>query len=204
MAALRLISILAGFAASAFPAQSAGTPQILASNQVLRGHFVQERQMSGFSKPLKSEGSFTLVPGRGLIWHNEKPFSNSTVITAGGIVQLSGAQETMRLSAARVPGLTQLYQALNAALSGDTTPLKKTFAVTQSESRDGWQVSLKPLNTGLQTQIMDMVLKGGRYVESAEIVRPGGDSDRIIFSGHDVTMPGLTAGEAAALKAADR
>jgi hypothetical protein len=186
------------------PAQAAGAPQALTSNQMLRGHFVQERQMAGFAKPLKSEGSFALLPARGLIWRNEKPFINTTVISSGGIVQLAGSQETMRLNATRIPGLAQLYLVLSAALSGETAPLKKSFTVERREIPNGWEVSLKPLNPTLQAQIKMLVLKGGRYVESVEIDRAGGDSDHITFSDHSVTKPDLTTEESASLAAANK
>lgn len=202
VASFRLAWVISCFAFAGLPALAASAPQSVTSNQMLRGHFSQERQMTGFAKPLKSEGSFALLPGRGLIWRNEKPFVNTTVISSGGIVQLAGTQETMRLNATRVPGLAQLYLVLSAALSGETAPLKKSFAVERNESPSGWEVSLKPLNPALQAQIKMLVLKGDRYVESVEIDRASGDSDHITFSAHSVTKPELTAEESAVLAAA--
>ena len=58
--------------------------QTLEVGQVLRGHFVQERHLKGFNAPLRTEGSFVLAPGKGLIWRAEKPFAVTTVITAAG------------------------------------------------------------------------------------------------------------------------
>ena len=68
------------------PALAAGpVPQLLKSGEILRGHFVQDRQLAGFAKPLRTEGTFVLVPGRGLIWRALTPFQNNTVITPGRI-----------------------------------------------------------------------------------------------------------------------
>jgi hypothetical protein len=180
------------------------TPQTIAAGEILRGHFVQARQLEGFAKPLKSEGSFTLVPGRGLIWHNEKPFDSAAIITAGGILQLSRGQEAMRLPAAKLPGLAQLYTILSAALSGNTAPLQQAFVVTQSSNESGWRVELKPLDTGKQamTQIKRLVLSGSHYVESVEVERSSGDTDRITFSAHTIGKADLSADELAELKAA--
>lgn len=101
-----------------FPAglAAAPTPQVVAAGQVLRGHFVQDRQLAGFAKPLRSEGSFALVPGRGLIWRGEKPFPNTTIISSAGILQVVNGQPAVHLPASRLPGLNHLYAALGAAV----------------------------------------------------------------------------------------
>lgn len=181
-------------------------PETLAPGQVLRGHFVQERQLAGFARPLRSEGSFVLAPGRGLIWRGEKPFASTTIITAGGILQLANGQEAMRLSASKLPGLGQLYTVLGAALSGNTTPLKQTFTVSQSSDANGWRIELRPLkpDSMAMSQLKGLILKGGRYVDSVEVDRTGGDVDRIAFSAHIVGKADLTSEELAQLKAAGR
>lgn len=193
---------LLGFAPASLAAPAA--PQTMSAGDVLRGQFVQTRQLQGFAKPLKSEGSFVLVPGRGLIWHSEKPFDNTAIITASGILQLAKGREAMRLSASKLPGLAQLYSVLSAALSGNTGPLQQTFAVTQTSGNDGWKVELRPLDAGKQamSQIKRLVLTGTRYVDAVEVERTGGDVDRIAFSGHKVAKADLTPGEVAQLKAA--
>ena len=203
----RLPGVVA-FAIFAFLGSPAGaaptTPQSIAAGEVLRGHFVQARQLQGFAKPLKSEGSFVLVPGRGLIWHNEKPFDSAAIITADGILQLSRGQEAMRLPASKLPGLAQLYNVLSAALSGNTGPLQQAFTVVQSTTDNGWRVELKPLDAGKQamTQIKRLTLTGSRYVESVEVERSSGDTDRITFSAHKISKGDLTPDEVAELKAA--
>lgn len=183
---------------------SGPAPQVLVAGEILRGHFVQERQLAGFARPLRSEGSFVLVPGRGLIWHNEKPFNSTTIITARGILQLANGQEAMRLSAAKLPGLAQLYSVLGAALSGNTGPLQQTFTVSQTNDADSWRVELTPLSQSAQamSQLRRLVLAGARYVDSVEVNRTGGDSDRITFSAHRIVKADLTPEETAQLKAA--
>src|SRR5215475_1777275 len=53
----------------------------LREGQILRGHFEQERHLEGFQAPVKSTGTFLLVPGRGLVWRTEAPFAVTTVIS---------------------------------------------------------------------------------------------------------------------------
>src|SRR5437016_10534763 len=98
--ALLTLALLSGGPALASPA--AAEPQVLTAGDVLRGRFVLDRRLAGFDKPLRSEGTFSLVPGRGLIWHAQKPFENTTVITAGGISVSANGREAVQLSATRI------------------------------------------------------------------------------------------------------
>ena len=179
-------------------ARAAAAPQSVVAGEVLRGHFVQDRQLQGFARPLRSEGSFVLVPGTGLIWRGEKPFANTTVITSGGIVQLAGNQEAMRLPASQLPGLSRLYDVLGSALSGDIAPLRQTFAVEQKSDADQWQIVLTPL--GAAAQLKSLTLAGHHFVETVEIDRGGGDVDRISFSDQVVARAEPTADEKALLQ----
>ena len=94
-------------------------PAALKAGDVLRGRFVQERHMQGFAKPIRSEGTFLVAPGRGLIWRAESPFAVTTVVTPSGLVQSVNGAETTRLAAARLPFLTRLYDMMGGALAGD-------------------------------------------------------------------------------------
>jgi hypothetical protein len=159
------------------------TPQTMKTGEILRGRFVQERQLAGFAKPLRTEGTFVLVPGRGLIWRAITPFQNTTVITPTGILGQANGQETMRLPASRMPGLGHLYEALGGALSGNIAPLEQTFAVKHSETSGGWQLVLTPLHPDnpAMSQIKSLTVSGHRFVETVEMNKDGGDVDRLSF-----------------------
>ena len=53
----------------------------LAKPVVLRGEFVQEKQLHGFRNPLKSSGDFLLLRDRGIAWNTRAPFASSTRLT---------------------------------------------------------------------------------------------------------------------------
>src|SRR5580700_533468 len=91
--AIASLTISASFLLLATPAALAAdaAPSTLKASEILRGRFVQDRQLAGFAKPLQTEGTFVLVPGRGLIWRASTPFQSTTVITPDGIVgQVNG------------------------------------------------------------------------------------------------------------------
>jgi hypothetical protein len=173
------------------------TPQTLKSGEILRGHFVQERQLAGFAKPLRTEGTFVLVPNRGLIWRALTPFQDTTVITPDGILGQVNGQETMRMPASRMPGLGHFYDLLGGAVSGNIAPLEQAFVVKRSETPGSWQLLLTPLHPDnpAMSQIKSMTVTGHRFVDSVEVDKDGGDVDRLSFLDQSVTAAPPTADE---------
>jgi hypothetical protein len=178
-------------------------PDVITSSQTLRGHFVETRTLAGFARPLRSEGSFVLAPGKGLIWRSETPFKNATIISNDGILQLVDGQEAMRLSSARLPGLSHLYEVLGAAVSGDTKPLEKAFVVKSSADGGRWRLALTPLHPDnpAMAQMKSLIVEGRRYVEEIDIDKGNGDTDQLVFSNEIVGSAALTPEEDGMFKA---
>jgi hypothetical protein len=204
--------LLAGFAVLAclLPLDLAGaaeaTPRTLAAGEMLRGRFVQERELTGFSKILRSEGHFVLIGGRGLIWSAETPFRNTTVITAGGIVQVINGQEAMRLPAARLPVISRFYDVLSGALSGDTRALQRDFTVERSADATRWRLLLSPARADDPAlgQVKTIALSGSALVDQVDISKAEGDADHLRFLDQVVGPLALTTEESALLDSAAR
>jgi outer membrane lipoprotein carrier protein LolA len=158
-------------------------PRALVAGEMLRGQFVQERQLAGFSRSLRSEGTFALIPGRGLIWRGEMPFKNTTVITDGGIVQFVEGHEATRLEASRLPGLGQLYTVLEGAIAGDVKPLEQVFSIVRDGDKAHWQLQLVPLHPDnpAMAQLKSLDVRGARFVDTIDVDRGGGDADHLAF-----------------------
>ena len=168
----------------------------LKAGDVLRGHFIQERSLQGFQAPLKSEGSFIVAAGKGLIWKVEKPFATTTIITPSGLVQTSQGTETMRLPAAQIPFIAHLYDMLSGTMTGDLSGLKEQFQVETSGSPEKWSLQLTPKEAAVgdaqNMPIQRMDLAGDRYVESVDIHRQSGDRDLLTFSGQQIDRQPLS------------
>lgn len=169
----------------------------MAVGDVLRGRFVQERHLKGFNQPLKSEGAFVLVAGRGLIWRVDRPFEVVTVMTAAGLVQEVNGNETTRLSAARVPGLARLYDMLGGALSGDWQALESQFSVQRRNDPGQWQVTLTPRasTNPAALPIKSIAIRGRQYVDDVRLEKPDGDVDVIAFAGQALGRGPLSSAE---------
>lgn len=177
----------------------AADPPSLKPGELLRGRFVQERFLTGFDKPVRSEGAFVLAPGKGLLWQGETPFALTTAITPAGIVQSVGGKETMRLSAAKVPFLARMYDMMGGAMAGDWRALEGEFTVTRADN----QVVLTPRRPDPTAQpIRSITARIGRFVESVDVVRPDGDHDHLTFRDQTLSTAPLSAAEAAILAAA--
>ena len=193
-AALLALFLLAG-AADADPAA-------IRPGDIVRGQFVQERHLQGFSKPLLSEGRFVLAPGEGLIWTVQSPFAVTTVVTPAGLLQQAAGTESLRLPVSQVPMMSRLYQMLDAALSGNLGVLETAFAV----KRDGNRLTLVPLSNGGTAAVpfRRLDIEVDRFVETVEIHRQEGDFDRIRFSDQRLSAGPLEPDEAALLRSAAR
>jgi hypothetical protein len=189
------------------PARPAdATPRTLNAGEMLRGRFVQERELAGFAKKLRSEGHFVLISGRGLIWSAEIPFKNTTVITAGGILQMVNGQEAMRLPASRLPVVSRFYDVLSGALSGDTRALEHDFTVARSADATRWHLQLSPArpNDPVLGQVKTIAVSGSTLVDQVDISKAEGDADHLRFLDQVVAPIALTAAEIALLDSAAR
>ncbi|MDR3439086.1 LolA-related protein [Telmatospirillum sp.] len=179
---------------------AAGPQGSLAAGQVLRGHFVQERHMTGFNAPLKTEGHLVLSAGKGLIWRAEKPFAVTTVITADGLTQASGGTETTRLPAAKLPFLSHLYDMLGGALTGDWHALESDFSIATTGTDKAWQVVLTPRQdqSPIAMRIRTITVTGSKFVDHVTIAKPDGDADDLSFIDQTLSDGPPAADEAAA------
>jgi hypothetical protein len=200
---IRKLLLLAVALAAPMLAWAAGPTQGLAPDDVLRGRFVQERQLSGFKTPLKSEGHFVLTPGRGLIWDADKPFAVTTVITPEGLAQNVNGDQTMRLDSAKIPFIGRLYDMLGGALAGDWSKLESDFEVTRTGTPEKWQVSMVPRaadNIAMPFRSIDV--SGGRFVEVILLTKPDGDTDTLTLVDQSVAKAPLNPAEAAVFDSA--
>jgi hypothetical protein len=177
----RLLLALAALllCAAASPPQ----PGALKPGEAIHGRFVQERHLAGLASPLRSEGSFLLAAGKGLIWRGEKPFATVLVITPAGILQTVSGAEVQRLPASRLPFLARFYDMLSGALSGDWSTLAHDFTVTRSAEGDNWKMLLTPVRADDPTaaQLRSITVTGAKFVDAVEIRRANGDWEQLTF-----------------------
>ena len=186
-------------ALAALPAQAQPQP---APGEVLEGRFTQERIVPGLATPLRSEGRFALVPGRGLVWRVERPIVAATAITPDGVVQSIDGGAPTRLPADRVGFLGRLPLMLVAALAGDWGPLETAFTVERAGDAAAWRATLTPRAVAAPIAAIEVV--GGALVDEIVIDRRDGGRDRLKFSGQTARGGAAGADDDALLAATTR
>ena len=199
----KLAWLFALLAITAFPVdagEAAGVRARLAKPVLLRGEFVQEKQLHGFRNPLKSSGDFLLLRERGIAWNTRVPFASSTRLTRRKLLAtLPDGSTQVLIDAGASPGMAAVNSLLMALVAGDLDALSTRFAMNETLRADGgWSLALTPRDAALKQVFTGIVLDGDRYVRGVEIVEPGGDRTRIRFAALRESPP-ATRAEAAQL-----
>lgn len=167
---------------------------------VLRGGFSQEKQVSGFRNPLRSQGRFVVARGHGVIWSTLTPFPSEMVITADRILSRQRDGRTrVELDAREQPALRSVNAILFALMSGDVQALSGQFNVSATREGQGWALRLTPKSPVLAKAFASLALHGDHYVRQVEIIEASQDRTLIAFSALTETPATLSADEAARL-----
>jgi len=172
--------------------------QRVAQVEVLRGRFDQEKRITGFRNPLRSQGRFVVSRQQGVIWTTEKPFPSEVVITRDRILsrQRDGSQR-VEVDGREQPALRSVNAMMFALVSGDVGALSSRFDTqAQALPDNGWRLSLKPRSAALAKAFARIVLSGDRYVREVRIEEANGDSTQLRFSELKDAPASLSADEA--------
>ncbi len=171
--------------------------QKLVNVPVLRGQFAQEKQVSGFRNPLRSQGRFVLARDRGVIWSTERPFASEIVITSTQIRtrRADGGQQT-EVDSATQPGLRVVNSLLFSVLSGNLATLSEYFSMQAVSLPAGnWELTLDPKEGVLGRVLKRVFIAGDRFVRHVKIDEQNGDQIDIVLSNLEPGASGLTRDE---------
>lgn len=168
---------------------------------VLRGNFVQSRQIAGFRRPVESSGGFVVARGEGLLWQTQKPFASLLAVsrTHLRVSNGNGGTETT-LDARREPMLRTLNEILQSVVIADTRALQSRFELDiKLVGASNWEMTLTPKEATLRNRFTSIVLAGAAHVSSARLVEASGDITSVRFTDQREDTQ-LTAAEAGKLQ----
>ena len=168
------------FAAPALAFDLAELSEQLSQPEVVRGHFVQEKNLRDLPLALTSQGQFVLAKAHGLLWYLQKPLQQDFRITANNISQRT---ENGWLTLPGHSASAQQNRLFLAVLQGNSQALEHDFDLTLNGSADNWQLSLIPRGLLLKQVFSRIEISGGSLVERIELHEVQGDSTRITL--HD-------------------
>lgn len=172
--------------------------QRVAQVEVLRGGFEQEKRIAGFKNPLRSQGSFLVARGKGVVWTTLKPFPSEVVITGDRILsrQRDGSSR-VEVDGREQPALRSVNAMMFALVSGDVAALSSRFNTqVQAKAGNGWTLSLTPKSAALAKAFTRIVLNGDSYVREVDIEEANGDRTHLRFVELSQTPARLSADEA--------
>lgn len=145
----------------------------LQSTRVVRGDFTQQKFLRSLAQPLTSRGSFTLAPGRGLLWRVRSPLVQDLRITAHGIARLDGQGRWQTVP--QHSGGSRESRLFLAVLAGDTDGLQQHFNLTLAGQPHDWELTLTPRAALLRQIFQRIRISGGALVHSIELFETQGD-----------------------------
>ncbi|OHX10761.1 hypothetical protein BI347_19800 [Chromobacterium sphagni] len=169
----------------------------LAQPAVLRGEFEQSKEMAGFSKPLRSRGSFLVSRDKGVLWDTRQPFASKLRLTRGEIVATQNGAVSFQLSAAREPTVRTINELMFALLGGNLKALDGYFRIDGKQAGSNWQLTLTPRQSALARVMQKVELSGNQYVRAIRLDEANGDVTRITFNGQSASPAQLSREEEA-------
>lgn len=157
----------------------------LASAQLTTGHFVQERELTGFPKPMRTEGVYFLDLKKGIVWETLKPFANTLIFSEKGIKRINkhGAQV---ISAQDIPYLKTVNALMLSLFSAQTEGLNKDFDILLKGSSAHWSMTLVPKKTSaLATVFNSLEITGAASPQSIKMVNRQNETTRLQLSGQE-------------------
>lgn len=183
-------SLVAALAALVFGAETLAfdlqaLSKSLASAQLTTGHFVQERELTGFPKPMRTEGVYFLDLKKGIVWETLKPFANTLIFSEKGIKRINkhGAQV---ISAQDIPYLKTVNALMLSLFSAQTESLNKDFDILLEGSSAHWSMTLVPKKTSaLATVFNSLEITGAASPQSIKMVNRQNETTRLRLSGQE-------------------
>lgn len=183
-------SLVAALAALVFGAETLAfdlqaLSKSLASAQLTTGHFVQERELTGFPKPMRTEGVYFLDLKKGIVWETLKPFANTLIFSEKGIKRINkhGAQV---ISAQDIPYLKTVNALMLSLFSAQTASLNKDFDILLEGSSARWSMTLVPKKTSaLATVFNSLEITGAASPQSIKMVNRQNETTRLQLSGQE-------------------
>ncbi len=144
--------------------------------------FHQYRTLKGLTKPIVSQGTLAINPGRELIWEIESPMQATVRITAEGI------QESVDGVSGKI--LTSLFHTELAKLllllhGGSLNDIERGFESRFTSDSAGYTVTLKPKRKMVRKALSSIEIQGSCYPRRISIQFAGGDSVKIEFESKD-------------------
>ncbi|NHQ85423.1 outer membrane lipoprotein carrier protein LolA [Iodobacter sp. HSC-16F04] len=174
---------------------TASVKERLAQPGVLRGDFEQNKQVSGFKKPLVSRGDFLVARDLGVLWRTKTPFASTLKLSRDEIVATQDGAVAFRLSASKEPSVRMINGLLFSLMNGDVSSLGELFKIEGGVNGKAWQLTLTPRQAALGKIMRKIELSGDQFVRRILLDEANGDQTAIHLSAQNTEPAKLSSEE---------
>jgi len=153
----------------------------LAAPAVLRGNFIQSREIALLEQPLQSSGSFVLSD-MGLYWRQEKPLASVMIADGERLLQQVDGGSLQSIDVARNPMVLTFSTSFLSIFNGIEAELRKHFSVEFLDGEDSWSIQLTPMEYPMSEAIETINLRGREYIEELTVISRSSEKTTIHFS----------------------
>ncbi|WP_372881583.1 outer membrane lipoprotein carrier protein LolA [Psychromonas sp.] len=181
-------------------AQALSLPELqekLASQQLVRGQYIQTKKMRMFNQPLLSRGDFVLQQKQGLLWLQTQPFPVSLVLTQDKLSQQFDNQAPQIIQAQDNPMVFYFSHLFLSLFKGDIAGLTAQFelhlqSVNEKSDKGQWLLLLTPKSAPLNKVFKQLSISGAEYIDQLELIELNDDSSTIQFINQNSLPTNLT------------
>jgi len=153
----------------------------LAAPTVLRGNFIQSREIALLEQPLKSSGSF-LLSDMGLYWRQDEPLASVMIADGERLLQQVDGGSVQSIDIARNPMVLTFSTSFLSIFNGSEAELRRYFSVEFLDGEDSWSIRLTPTEYPMSETIEAINLRGREYIEELTVISRSSEKTTIHFS----------------------
>lgn len=164
----------------------------LAHQKIVRGQYIQSKNMQMFKQPLQSEGDFVLDQKQGLLWLQTQPFPIALILTKNKLSQQFADQPTQIIEAADNPMVFYFSHLFLSLLKGDVNTLTAQFDMRLQGDSNQWLLLLTPKEAPLNKVFKQIKISGSEAINELQLIELNNDNSTIKFINQNHTPANLT------------
>jgi outer membrane lipoprotein-sorting protein len=168
-----------------------GIKEAAAKTRTISSDFIQEKEMSMVNEKITSKGKFFFKKEKKLRWEYTEPF-NYLIIMCDDQISIRDESKTSQFNVQSNKVFAEINRVILGSIRGTLLNDEKNFSASYFDNGTAWVVKLMPLSAKLKESLSEIVLYFDRRdfsVNRIDMIEPGGDRTRILFSGKKINQP---------------
>jgi len=165
--------------------------QTAGSTLTLTADFTQEKELSILNDKIISAGRFYFKQENKLRWEYTHPFTY-LIILHGNVITIREDEQTREFDTRSNKLFAEINNIVVGSVRGTLLNDSKNFQASYSQNHQYYIVELIPLSEKFRENLRKILIyfnKTDFSVDQVELVEPGGDRTKIIFTNKKINLP---------------